>query len=143
MQFFNAITGKLESDVVVFKVFRTIWFLFDRLRCYFFCKKSSSFISVLQGKCHFSLLLSASSVIRSKYWTRHTSFNLKETRGSKSRGEYDISFLTCWCANATSHRFYDTYFRLLLHGSLLCRFMYWLIMNCFRRTSVWINSIYV
>ena len=90
----------------------------------FFCKKSSSFISVLQGKCHFSLLLSASSVIRSKYRTRHTSFNLKETRGSKSRGEYDISFLTRCCANATSHRFYDTYFRLLLHGPLLCRFMY-------------------
>ena len=65
---FNAITGKLESDVVVFLGFPNDFvFVLPMMPLPFFHKKSLSFISVLRGKCHFIFLLSASSVIQSKY----------------------------------------------------------------------------
>ena len=140
---FNAITGKLVSDVVDFR-FSELFFFVLPIMPLLFSQKSH---------CH-SFLFCRESVISVSYSGLPQSYNqnteqdtlpllYKATKGSKSLGKYDTLLLTWWCANATLHQFYNTYFKLLSHRLLLCWFMYWHIMNCFRRTSVWINSIYI
>ena len=122
---FNAITGKLVSDVVDFR-FSELFFFVLPIMPLLFSQKSH---------CH-SFLFCRESVISVSYSGLPQSYNqnteqdtlpllYKATKGSKSLGKYDTLLLTWWCANATLY-----YINFTIHTLSCSHIDYYCVDSC-------------